>query len=61
MFDEVVIGALAGKTRVLTTSDPDWMARCHRIIVMRDGRIHADGAYEDLVHSDDYFIQMLKI
>ena len=60
VFDEVIMKALAGKTRVLATNDVDWLARSDRIVLMKDGRVHAVGTYAELRASNEYFNNTLK-
>ena len=41
-------GALQGSTRLLVTHQRQHLPACDRIVVLRDGRIVADGTYAEL-------------
>jgi ABC-type bacteriocin/lantibiotic exporter with double-glycine peptidase domain len=43
VFEEVFISAMAKKTRILVTNHLDKIVRCDRIIIMKAGRVYADG------------------
>ena len=53
VFDQVLLGELKNKTRVLVTHAVDFIDRADRIIIMEDGRIKHIGTYSDLQHSDE--------
>lgn len=52
IFDKAISekGLLAGRCRVLVTHQLQYLARCDRVVYMRDGRILADGTLADLMH-----------
>ena len=60
VFDEVLLDAMAGKTRILATNDFDHLTQCDRIIIMKEGRVHNQGAYEELLANDEYFKEVIK-
>ncbi|KAJ3210100.1 Multidrug resistance-associated protein 1 [Dinochytrium kinnereticum] len=49
VFDDCILGALAGKTRVLITHQLHILPRVDRIIVMAGGTVVEDGTYEVLM------------
>lgn len=49
MFEECIVKYLKGKTRVLVTHQLQYLPNVDRIIVLKDGRIEADGSYNELV------------
>ena len=47
------VRALRGRaTTVLVTTDPAWLARCDRVVVLREGRVAAEGTHADLLAGD---------
>ena len=44
----VLVGTMQGSTRLLVTHQRQHLPACDRIIVLRDGRIAADGNYAEL-------------
>ncbi|KAG0197031.1 hypothetical protein BGX28_009441 [Mortierella sp. GBA30] len=49
IFEHVLIKLLAGKTRVVITNDVSHLAGVDQIVVMKQGCIFQDGAYEHLI------------
>jgi ABC-type glutathione transport system ATPase component len=47
-----VRGFLAGRTRVLVTHQLQFVRHADHVVVMRDGRVAEQGAYEDLVRRE---------
>ena len=60
IFDQVLLKALAGKTRLLITDDFDHIKHSDRVIVMKDGSIHADGTFEELKRTNVTFADILS-
>ena len=62
VFEQVLLGELKNKTRVLVTHAVDFIDRADRIIIMEGGRIKHIGTYDDLQHSDEmkHIIQVLS-
>ena len=53
VFEQVLLGELKHKTRVLVTHAVDFIDRADRIIIMEEGRIKHIGSYDELQHSDE--------
>ncbi|CAD1479365.1 unnamed protein product, partial [Heterotrigona itama] len=49
MFEECIVKYLKGKTRILVTHQLQYLPNVDRIIVLKDGKIEADGSYNELV------------
>ena len=47
---------LKGKTRVFVTSNISWLSEVSRVIILEDGKIAADGPYEQLHKTSSSFI-----
>ena len=48
------------KTRVLVTHAVDYLHLCDRIIVMKEGRVVIEGAYQDINHTS-YIKDIMQI
>ncbi len=48
------------KTRVLVTHAVDYLHLCDRIIVMKEGRVVIEGAYQDIKHTS-YIKDIMQI
>lgn len=51
---EGVRAARRGRTTWLITSSPALLARADRVVLVREGRVLAEGDHHDLAHEDDY-------
>lgn len=51
---EGIRAARAGRTTWLLTSSPALLARADRVLLVRDGRVLAEGHHHDLAHEADY-------
>ena len=52
LFDECILGALQGKTRVLVTHQVQFLPRCDNIIVLDKCGIVFQGTHEEMIRSD---------
>ncbi|XP_078047115.1 putative multidrug resistance-associated protein lethal(2)03659 [Augochlora pura] len=48
MFEECIDRFLRGTTRILVTHQLQYLTNVDRIIVLKDGQIHAEGSYDEL-------------
>ncbi|KAF7996692.1 hypothetical protein HCN44_002338 [Aphidius gifuensis] len=48
MFEECIVKYLKGKTRILVTHQIQFLKDVDKIIVMKEGKIEAEGSYDDL-------------
>ena len=48
IFERVMLGHLKKKTRILVTHAVDFLSLVDRVIVMKNGEIILDGAYEEI-------------
>lgn len=60
VFQNVISGALAGKTRILVTHALHFLPLVDRIIVMENGKIVEDGTYDGLVKTGGAFSFLIK-
>ena len=60
IFQNVFLGHLKNKTRVLVTHAVDFLNLVDRIILMKDGHIFLQGSYEEINH-DPYLLKLLEI
>ena len=51
LFNECILKELKGKTRVLVTHHVHLLPQCDYIIILEDGKIKANGTYNELSHS----------
>jgi ABC-type multidrug transport system fused ATPase/permease subunit len=55
VFNEVIMGKLKGKSRILATHAVEFMRASDRIIVMEAGRVTGFGTFEELATNHSYF------
>ncbi|KAI9339972.1 P-loop containing nucleoside triphosphate hydrolase protein [Obelidium mucronatum] len=60
LFENCILGALKDKTRILVTHQLHFLSRADRIVVMRDGEIVEQGAYQDLVAAGGEFANLIE-
>lgn len=53
VFQQVFQGMCKTKTRVLVTHALDFLNLCDRIVVMKNGKIAANGTYEELINNEN--------
>jgi ATP-binding cassette subfamily C (CFTR/MRP) protein 1 len=54
LFNDCIHGFLDGKTRVLVTHSLQFLAKSDMIVIMKDGRIHQCGTYDELRKISDF-------
>ncbi|XP_022909501.2 probable multidrug resistance-associated protein lethal(2)03659 [Onthophagus taurus] len=59
LFEECIVKYLHGKTRILVTHQLQYLKKADMIIVMNDGRIEAQGTFDELSRADLDFTKML--
>ncbi|KAJ3190722.1 hypothetical protein HK101_008433 [Irineochytrium annulatum] len=60
LMEECILGALAGKTRVLVTHQLHFLSKVDHVIVMRDGQIVEQGSYSGLLEAKGEFATLIK-
>lgn len=60
IFKNVFNGSLRNKTRVLVTHAVDFLHMVDEIILLKDGQVMLQGAY-DHVKNDPYLVQIMAI
>lgn len=60
IFLEVFNGLCKDKTRILATHAVDFLNLADRVVIMNEGRIDAQGKFEDLKESNDILKRILK-
>eukprot|EP01065_Artemidia_motanka_P052517 TRINITY_DN9507_c1_g1_i1.p1 TRINITY_DN9507_c1_g1~~TRINITY_DN9507_c1_g1_i1.p1 ORF type:complete len:1265 (+),score=386.40 TRINITY_DN9507_c1_g1_i1:95-3889(+) len=60
IFQKCIMGALAGKTRVLVTHQLQYLPHADRIVVLDEGRVVFNGAYRDIVDSAINLSEFIK-
>ncbi|KAI6229423.1 ATP-binding cassette sub-family C member 8 [Aphelenchoides besseyi] len=60
IFEGVITGLLAKKTRVFVTHSLVYLKHCDQIIVMKDGRISESGSYQELMQKSGEFATILE-
>ncbi|KAJ3116514.1 hypothetical protein HDU96_009500 [Phlyctochytrium bullatum] len=60
LFDKCIMGALAGKTRILVTHQLHFLSRVDRVLVFRDGEIVEQGTYPELMAAEGEFATLIK-
>ncbi|KIM34225.1 hypothetical protein M408DRAFT_303315 [Serendipita vermifera MAFF 305830] len=60
VFQNVVCGALEGKTRILVTHALHFLPLVDRILVMDNGKIAGEGTYNELIQAGGAFSQLIK-
>jgi len=48
IFDEVFVGLMKGKTRVLVTHAVEFIHLADHVVIMKNGSCLAQGSYEDI-------------
>ncbi|GKT32288.1 ATP-binding cassette sub-family C member 2 [Aduncisulcus paluster] len=49
LVDDVFCGILKGRTILLVTHQVQYLPRSDRVIALKDGKVHADGSYSEIV------------
>ncbi|KAJ3111421.1 hypothetical protein HK100_002694 [Physocladia obscura] len=60
LFEECILGKLAGKTRVLVTHQLHFLPRVDMILMMDGGNIAARGTYEELLANNSNFATLMQ-
>lgn len=58
VFDQVITGLMKQKTRILTTHAVDFVKMADHVVIMKDGKIAAQGSYEHL--GDHSYIKQIE-
>jgi ATP-binding cassette subfamily C (CFTR/MRP) protein 1 len=59
IMDEAICGLLANKCRILATHQLWVLNKCDRIIWLDDGRIQADGTFDELMANNPGFVKLI--
>jgi len=59
LFDNCILDALAGKTRILVTHQLHVLPKVDYIIVMNNGRIEEQGEYDELMQKEGEFARLM--
>lgn len=60
VFQNVMQGCLAGRTRILVTHALHFLPSCDHILVMDNGRIAESGTYQDLIVANGEFARFAR-
>ena len=60
VFEEVVMGLLQGKTRVIVTNDLRLLPLADRIVMLQNGEINEVGKYQELLNKKGTFAELLQ-
>lgn len=60
IFNQVIKGALKGKTILFVTNQLQYLNQCDKIVYLQDGRIQEQGTYEELMSSNGDFKKMMS-
>ncbi|XP_038051020.1 multidrug resistance-associated protein 5-like [Patiria miniata] len=60
IFSQCIEGALNGKTILFVTHQLQYLKRCDRIILMKDGRIVEDGTHRELMDNGNEYCNLIK-
>jgi len=60
IFDQVFTGLMKDKTRILVTHAVDFIHLADHVIIMKEGRIQAQGSYDSMVNHP-YLVQVQDI
>jgi ABC-type multidrug transport system fused ATPase/permease subunit len=60
-INDELLRAAAGLTIVIVAHRLSTVRNCDRLILMKDGRIDAEGAYDDLVRESEDFAEMERL
>lgn len=61
VLQRCVLGALRHTARVLVAHAPAHLARAHRVLLLRDGRLHAQGLSLHLLEYQHYYVDLCVI
>eukprot|EP00019_Armaparvus_languidus_P007992 CAMPEP_0168601030 /NCGR_PEP_ID=MMETSP0420-20121227/13180_1 /TAXON_ID=498008 /ORGANISM="Pessonella sp." /LENGTH=1006 /DNA_ID=CAMNT_0008639321 /DNA_START=1053 /DNA_END=4070 /DNA_ORIENTATION=+ len=60
IFDEVIMGAVRERTRIMCTNQLQFLPHADLVVVMRDGKVVESGSYESLVESGLDFASLME-
>ncbi|XP_049811216.1 ATP-binding cassette sub-family C member 5-like isoform X5 [Schistocerca nitens] len=60
IFEKCILTALKDKTVLLVTHQVQFLSRCDKIYVLKDGRILEEGTHEELMASEKEYSTMIK-
>ncbi|KAJ8979913.1 hypothetical protein NQ317_005349, partial [Molorchus minor] len=61
LFKECMLKYLGGKTRILVTHQLQYLKQADLIVVLNEGKIEAQGTFQELSHSNPNFTKMLTV
>ena len=60
IFKNLFLNKLKDKTKVLVTHSMDFLHKVDKIVILKEGEVHAVGTYNEL-KSNEYFLQVLEV
>ena len=60
IFENVFLGELKNKTRILVTHAVDFLHLVDQIILLKDGQVHLNGSYQE-IKNDEYLLKLMDI
>lgn len=60
LFDELILGALHGRTRLLVTHQLHFLPRVEYVVLLKDGEIAEQGTYQELMAQEGELARLVK-
>ncbi|KAJ3028320.1 UNVERIFIED_CONTAM: hypothetical protein HDU68_001935 [Siphonaria sp. JEL0065] len=60
LFEKCILQSMRDRTRVLVTHQLHFLSQCDHIVFMKDGEIHEQGSYTQLMANGGEFSEMMK-
>ena len=61
IFERCILGHLSDTLRILVTHRVEYFQHADSIVVLQNGRVRCQGKYEELLTSDEYFADLVKM